>query len=112
MRHRRPATVTYDPLTAKATLTPTAGLIYAKTYTARIQSGAAGVKDMSGPILPPTTTWTFSTEAAPPPIALVDRRRNPFSATRRDPPRGGLQLRDRSHGVLISPTLLGFYDTS
>ena len=76
-----PATVTYDPLTAKATLTPTAGLIYAKTYTARIRGGAAGVKDMSGRSLAADYIWTFSTETAPPPIALVASTTNPFSAT-------------------------------
>ena len=41
---RCPETVTYDPITAKATLVPDTGLIYANTYTARVRSGAAGVK--------------------------------------------------------------------
>jgi fibronectin type 3 domain-containing protein len=106
-----PATVTYDPITAKAVLTPASGLIYAKTYTARIRGGAAGVKDMSGRSPAADYTWTFTTEPAPPPIALVASTSNPFSTY------AGEILRAEGFSfatvdtAFLSPTLLGFYDT-
>ena len=106
-----PATVTFDPLTATATLTPTGGLIYAKTYTARLHAGASGVTDMSGRSLPPTTRGR----------SRPSRRRRRSRSSRRRPTRysayAGEILRAEGFSfatvdtAFISPTLLGFYDT-
>ena len=74
-----PGTVTYDPITAKATFVPDTGLIYANTYTARVRSGAGGVKDMSGRSLAADVTWTFGIEAVPPPVAVLTDPGNPFT---------------------------------
>ena len=56
-------------------------------------------------------TWTFTTETAPPPIALIASTTNPYSAY------AGELLRAEGFGfatvdtAFISPALLGFYDT-
>ncbi|MDO2935640.1 Ig-like domain-containing protein [Paeniglutamicibacter sulfureus] len=59
-----PAAVTYDQATRRATLNPTANLALNTVYTARITGGASAVRDLAGIALP-TTTWTFTTNAAP-----------------------------------------------
>ena len=105
-----PGTVTYDPIMAKATFVPDTGLIYANTYTARVRSGAAGVKDMSGRNLAADVTWTFSIEAVPPPVAVLTDPGNPFTTY--------LQEVLRAEGITfatfpasaLSPTVLSFYD--
>ena len=74
-----PASIAYDPLAARATLTPTTALVYGTTYTGRLVSGAGGVKDLSGRALAADFTWTFTTEPAPPPIALITTGSNPYS---------------------------------
>src|SRR6476661_6816960 len=42
------ASVAYSPGAYTATLTPDANLAYNTTYTARVKSGASGVKDIAG----------------------------------------------------------------
>ena len=59
-----PAAVSYDQATRRATLNPTANLALNTVYTARIAGGVSAVRDMAGNALP-TTTWTFTTNAAP-----------------------------------------------
>ena len=66
-----PGSITYDPLAAQATLIPSSALLYSTTYTARIQSGASGVKDMSGRSLAADYVWTFSLQPSPPPVAVL-----------------------------------------
>ncbi len=58
------ATVAYNATTRTATLTPTAALASATTYTATVLGGASGVKDLAGNALATTFTWTFTTGAA------------------------------------------------
>ncbi len=59
------ATVAYNATTRTATLTPTAALAAATTYTATVLGGASGVKDLAGNALATTFTWTFTTGTAP-----------------------------------------------
>lgn len=56
-----PATITYNPATRTATLTPTVPLKTDWTYIATVIGGAAGVKDLGGLALANTTTWSFYT---------------------------------------------------
>jgi len=60
------AAVTYDGPTSTARLTPSAPLAAATTYTARIVSGAPGVRDVAGNLLAVDHSWTFTTSSAPP----------------------------------------------
>jgi hypothetical protein len=61
------ADVAYDAATRTATLTPQAPLADATSYTATVQGGASGVKDLAGNALAADRTWTFVTAAPPPP---------------------------------------------
>jgi hypothetical protein len=59
-----PATVAYDATTRKATLTPSAPLTAAVTYTARLRgdsSGSGAILDAQGTPLSTDLTWTFTT---------------------------------------------------
>ena len=56
-----PATVTYDTASMTATLTPSQPLALSTTYTAKVTSGSAGVKNTSGTSLAADDTWTFTT---------------------------------------------------
>ncbi len=71
------ATIGLDAATGRiATFTPAAALLLNTTYTARLVSGASGVRDLAIPAngLAADTTWTFTTAAAacalPPVIPL------------------------------------------
>ncbi|WP_083510348.1 Ig-like domain-containing protein [Pseudarthrobacter sulfonivorans] len=59
-----PAAVTYSSAGNIATLNPTADLAANTTYTATIESGSAGVKDVAGNALATDRTWTFTTASA------------------------------------------------
>ncbi|WP_336711208.1 Ig-like domain-containing protein [Arthrobacter sp. USHLN218] len=59
-----PATVTYDQATKRATLNPTANLAPSTTYTARLTGGASAIRDTANIALA-STSWTFTTGAAP-----------------------------------------------
>jgi hypothetical protein len=66
------ASVSYDPGTMTATLTP-ASLVTGTSYTARIVGGAAGVKDLAGNPLSVDRTWSFTTsvvDVAPPETSI------------------------------------------
>lgn len=58
------ATVSYDPGTRTATLTPGAPLEAQFLYTARVVGGASGVLDAMGNPLSADTQWSFRTAAA------------------------------------------------
>ena len=88
-----PATVTYDALAATATLTPTSGPSLRRRRT-RPPSRAArpGPRSRHGRQLAsrPNVTWSFTLEASPPPILVVDVERGQVQLLpRRDPPRRG-----------------------
>lgn len=57
------ATVSYDPATRTATLTPDSELDALSTYTARIGAGPSGVLDASGHQLIDGVEWSFQTAA-------------------------------------------------
>jgi hypothetical protein len=59
-----PATVTYDQATRRATLNPTSNLAPNTVYTARLTGGATAIRDTANIALA-STSWTFTTAAAP-----------------------------------------------
>jgi Domain of unknown function (DUF4082)/Bacterial Ig-like domain len=68
------ATVSYNAATFVATLTPSASLAGATTYTATVLGGGAGVKDSAGNALAVDRTWSFTTAAVdstPPTVTLT-----------------------------------------
>jgi hypothetical protein len=50
---------------ASATFNPTTDLAYTTTYTVTLATGASGIKDLAGNGLAGTSSWTFTTAAAP-----------------------------------------------
>jgi Bacterial Ig-like domain/Ig-like domain from next to BRCA1 gene len=59
------AVVTYDSVTGKATLKPSAYLLTSATYTATLKGGLAGIKDLAGNPLTADQSWSFTTTATP-----------------------------------------------
>ena len=57
------ATVIYDVATKTATLDPSASLVPGMTYTAILQGGSQGVKDIAGNPLAANVTWSFTITA-------------------------------------------------
>jgi hypothetical protein len=55
------AVVTYDALTNVATIAPSANLSPSTAYTATVQSGMAGVKDLAGNGMLANKVWAFTT---------------------------------------------------
>ena len=69
------ATVSYEPTSRRAVLTPAADLDALTTYTATLLGGGGGVSDVSGNTLASNVVWTFTTEPpdmTPPEISSVD----------------------------------------
>ena len=58
------ATVSYNSSTLVATLTPSQPLSASKTYTATINGGSAGAKDLAGNALATSSVWSFTTASA------------------------------------------------
>jgi hypothetical protein len=82
------STVSYSPGNRRATVKSVGPLHYATTYTVTVKGGAAGVKDLAGNPLASSSSWSFTTEAAPPPlpdsgpggpILVISNTANPFS---------------------------------
>jgi chitodextrinase len=76
-----PGTVSYDDSTHTATLSLSAALSYGTTYTVTVKGGAPlpHVTDLAGNPLASNVSWTFTTEAAPPPVLVVTSRANDFT---------------------------------
>ncbi len=55
------AVVTYDALTQIATITPSANLAPSTAYTATVQSGISGVKDLANNAMLANKVWAFTT---------------------------------------------------
>jgi len=68
-----PATVTYNATTRVVTLKSTASLANGTTYTAKILSGASGVKDLAGNALAADKVWSFTTiaDTTPPTVTAT-----------------------------------------
>jgi glucose/arabinose dehydrogenase len=58
-----PAVVTYDSVTGKATLKPSAYLLTSATYIATLKGGSTGIKDLAGNPLAANRSWSFTTTA-------------------------------------------------
>jgi peptidoglycan/xylan/chitin deacetylase (PgdA/CDA1 family) len=61
------AEVTYDSVSNKATLDPSADLDPGAKYAATVRGGSDGVKDLTGNPMRNDSRWSFTTAAAPPP---------------------------------------------
>ena len=59
------ATVSYDSATRKATLDPNSNLAPNTTYTATVEGGSGGIKDLAGNALGQGHSWTFTTAPLP-----------------------------------------------
>ncbi len=110
-----PATVTYDQLSSVATLTPSSGLFYGKTYTVTAHGGTTGsrIKDTSGNALSANVTWSFTTEPPPPPILVIGSTANRFSTYATEMLKAeGLNEFSSIDVSLVSPGVLSFYDVA
>ncbi len=108
-----PASVTYDPASSKATLSPTAALVYGATYTLTAKGGTTGprVTDIAGNALAANFTASFTTEASAAPILLVTSSANRFSSWTAEILRAeGLNEFSTLDVSQISPTVLGYFD--
>jgi hypothetical protein len=83
-----PSTVTYEPSTRIATLSPSTALVSGSTYNATVLGGPSGTKDTRGHPLETDRAWKFTTGipvGAPPevgpggPILLISSQQNGFS---------------------------------
>jgi hypothetical protein len=77
------ASIGYDEPTKKATLTPNSDLEAGATYTATVQGGPGGVKDLAGNALAQDEVWSFTTAqavdtTAPDPPVLNSPQENSF----------------------------------
>ena len=107
-----PASVSYNGATDTATLTPQAALQYGATYTVIVKGGSGGVTDTAGNALAANHAWTFSTEASPPPILLVNTTSNRFGAYLGEILRNeGLNAFTTIDVSFLSPALLAQFDT-
>ena len=82
------ATLSYQPDSYTATLTPVAPLAYSAPYQVMITGGPSGIQDRYGKSLVSDLSWSFTTGALPPPpptegpggpILVVASSSNPFS---------------------------------
>jgi len=82
-----PATVSYNSAAQAATLTPSASLQAATTYTATAKGGSGGLADVAGNTMSADFTWTFKTAGSygalgggpGGPILVVSNTTNSFS---------------------------------
>jgi hypothetical protein len=89
------AAVSYDPSTNKATLDPNVALEAAKTYTAKVKGGSAGVKDSAGNPLVADKVWSFTTlppRCRPTPRLLGSQSPPPNIPPQRSPPQSPSEL--------------------
>jgi fibronectin type 3 domain-containing protein len=106
-----PATVAYDTSTSVATLTPQAAMQYGATYTVTVKGGSGGVTDYVGNPLAADVSWSFTTEASPPPVLLVTSTANPYGMYVGEILRNeGLDAFTTLDVSFISPSLLSGFD--
>jgi hypothetical protein len=67
-------TVSYNPTTFTATLTPAAALTASTIYTATVKGGASGALDLAGNPLAADTSWSFTTGAGGPVTTYLSDR--------------------------------------
>jgi len=76
------ASVVYNASTKTVTLTPSVALANSNVYSAKVKSGATGVKDLAGNALAIDYNWSFTTEAGDitPPMVISVTPANGTSA--------------------------------
>jgi hypothetical protein len=106
-----PASVTYDPATNVARLTPHNALQYGVTYTLTVEGGSGGVSDLAGNVLAADNSWSFTTEASPPQVLVVTSTGNRFGDYLGEILRNeGLNAFTTIDASFISPALLFGFD--
>ena len=107
-----PATVTYDAATSTATLTPQDALAVRRDVHRHASRAApAASTDLAGNALAADSTWSFSTEASPPPILVVGSTGNPFGSYLGEILRNeGLDAFTTIDVAFLSPALLAQFD--
>jgi hypothetical protein len=101
-----PASVTYDPASRKATLTPQQRLSYGKTYMAKVKSGNGGVADVAGNQIAADYAWSFTTPAECPCTAFAPTDAPSGDSTHDSPLEIGMKFRSDEDGFI---TTLRFY---
>ena len=104
------AAVTYNSSSNVATLTPQAALQFGKTYRPILVAG--GATNLSGNALASDVTWSFTTEASPPPqVLVVTSPANPFAGYLTEILRNeGLDAFTTIDVGLVSPAFLSGFD--
>ncbi len=106
-----PANVSYDSATNAATLTPQGALQYGVTYTVTVKGGAGGAADLAGNPLTADVSWSFTTEASPPQVLVVNSTANRFGDYLGEILRNeGLNAFTTIDSSFISPSLLFGFD--
>jgi hypothetical protein len=106
-----PATVSYNPATSVATVTPQAALQYGATYTVTVKGGSGGVADLASNTLTADSSWSFTTEASPPQVLVVGSTGNPFGMYLGEILRAeGLNAFTTIDVSFVSPALLAQFD--
>ena len=103
------ASVSYDPTTHVATLTPQGALEFGATYRAALTTN--GARDLAGNGLAAEQSWSFTTETAPPPVLVVSSTGNPFGAYLGEILRAeGMNALSTIDLGFVTPTLLSRFD--
>ncbi len=106
-----PVNVSYDSATSVATLSPQSALQYGATYTVTVKGGSGGVSDFAGNALASDVSWSYTTEASPPRVLVVDSTANRFGSYLGEILRNeGLNAYTTIDATFISPTLLFGFD--
>jgi hypothetical protein len=71
------ATVSYDPSSNTAILTPSSKLDFSSNYSVTVKGGAGGVKDTDGNAMGADVSWSFTTGGGP--VLVVASQANPFT---------------------------------
>ena len=86
-------------------------LAYGSTYTLTVKGGTSGAKDKGGNPLETDVSWSFTTEASPPPVLVVGSTSNPFSMYLGEILRAeGLNAFTTVDVTFLSPVLLSQFD--
>ena len=117
-----PATVSWDAATASAILRPNSALAYSTTYAATVKGGTGGVTDVAGNPLATDYSWSFTTQALPPPppadgpggpILVIGYSGNPFTRYYAEILRAeGLNAFKALDVSAVDATVLAQYDTA
>ena len=99
-----PASVSYDPATFRAMLTPNASLGFATTYTAILTGRTNGIKDSSGNGMAGDVSWNFTTTAGANGVSVWTAATTPSTIDSGDPNAVEVGVRFRSD---VAGSILG-----